>query len=66
MDDGVERVPDASTIRLVSSTASKITNVSLYSGRADVTRVFEFEVKAGENIVSIVGLPRSLQENNVR
>lgn len=36
-------------IELVSVNDSKITNVSLYSSRAEITRVFRFEVKVGLN-----------------
>ncbi|KAF8199017.1 hypothetical protein BJ912DRAFT_1020342 [Pholiota molesta] len=54
------------TISLVSSQSSKITNVNLYSGRAEVTRQFIFPVKKGQNQVVILGLPSSLQEDTVR
>ncbi|KAF8150427.1 hypothetical protein BJ912DRAFT_1016763 [Pholiota molesta] len=54
------------TISLVSSQCSKISNVNLYSGRAEVTRQFIFPVKKGQNQVVILGLPSSLQEDTVR
>ncbi|KAF8148202.1 hypothetical protein B0H34DRAFT_833314 [Crassisporium funariophilum] len=51
---------------LVSSEGSKITAVSLYSGRAEVTRLFKFDIKAGQNQILIKGLPRTLLENSLR
>lgn len=45
---------------------SKISNVSLYSGRAEVTRVFAFELKAGSNNVNVTGLPTVLDEDSFR
>ncbi|KAG6812443.1 hypothetical protein H0H93_013826, partial [Arthromyces matolae] len=39
----------ANTIFLTSVDDSKILKVSLYSGRAEVTRLFKFSVKTGQN-----------------
>lgn len=53
-------------INLSASEDSKIAGVSLYSGRAEVTRLFKFEIKAGQNKVTILELPRLLQEDSLR
>ena len=53
-------------IDLVSAKDSKITNVSLYSGRAEITRLYKFAVKAGQNQVRLSGLPSILDQNSLR
>lgn len=53
-------------VSLVASENSKISNINLYSGRAEITRLFKFDIKAGQNKVTILGLPWSLQENSFR
>jgi hypothetical protein len=67
----VTTIPDSmntetNVITLSAPEDSKIAAVSLYSGRAEVTRLFKFEIKAGQNKVTIFGLPRSLQEDSLR
>ena len=57
---------EANVINLSASEDSKITAVSLYSGRAEVTRQFKFEIKAGQNKVTILELPHLLQEDSLR
>ncbi|CAA7265466.1 unnamed protein product [Cyclocybe aegerita] len=54
------------TIDLVSTRDSKIISVSVYSGRAEVTRLFKFNVKTGQNQLNIVGLPRVLDKESFR
>ncbi|KAJ8519108.1 hypothetical protein ONZ45_g3933 [Pleurotus djamor] len=54
------------TIELVTSETSKIEKVSLYSGRAEVTRVYQLEVKTGQNQVKISGLPNVLDNDSLR
>ncbi|CAA7266059.1 unnamed protein product [Cyclocybe aegerita] len=54
------------TIDLVSIKDSKIINVSVYSGRAEITRLFKFSVKTGQNQLNIVGLPRVLDKESFR
>ncbi|KAG6872123.1 hypothetical protein C0995_012777 [Termitomyces sp. Mi166 len=54
------------SIELVSTENSKITAVSVYSGRAEITRVFNFEVKTGQNQVTIDGLPNVLDQDSLR
>ncbi|CAK5270370.1 unnamed protein product [Mycena citricolor] len=53
-------------VELRSVSASKITSVSLYPSRAEVTRVFKFAVKTGLNQVSIAGLPSVLEAESLR
>ncbi|KAG6807698.1 hypothetical protein H0H92_006658 [Tricholoma furcatifolium] len=56
----------ANIIQLVSVDNSRITNVSLYAGRAEITRLYKFEVKTGENQVIITGLPNTLDSDSIR
>jgi hypothetical protein len=53
-------------VDLVSIKDSKITNVSLYSGRAEITRLYKFLVKTGLNQVNISGLPNVLDHESLR
>ncbi|KAG5640964.1 hypothetical protein DXG03_006525 [Asterophora parasitica] len=53
-------------IELVSKENSKITGVSVYSGRAEVTRSFKFDVKTGQNQVTVNGLPNVLDQDSLR
>lgn len=46
---------EANTVNLVSIDDSKIISVSLYSGRAEITRLFKFPVKIGQNQVNVTG-----------
>ncbi|KAJ8519109.1 hypothetical protein ONZ45_g3932 [Pleurotus djamor] len=54
------------TIELESVEASKIEKVSLYSGRAEVTRSYKLDIKTGQNQVKITGLPRVLDDDSLR
>ncbi|KAJ7660775.1 hypothetical protein DFH06DRAFT_1296860 [Mycena polygramma] len=56
----------ASSIELQSVADSKIINVSLYSSRAEITRLFKFSVKIGQNQVNISGLPNILEAESLR
>jgi hypothetical protein len=53
-------------IELSSVDASKIINVSLYSGRAEITRLYKFAVRTGQNQVIINGLPDALDHESLR
>lgn len=54
------------TLELVSVNDSKIIGVSVYSGRAEVTRLFSFSVHTGQNQVNISGLPNVLDQDSFR
>ena len=54
------------TIELVSVKDSKITSVSVYPGRAEVTRLFKFTAKTGQNQLNIIGLPRVMDQDSLR
>jgi hypothetical protein len=54
------------TIELVSTKDSKIISVAVYSGRAEITRLFKFAVKAGQNQLNILGLPGVLDEESFK
>ena len=45
---------------------SKITAVSIYTDRAEVTRSFRIQLKIGQNHVKITRLPNVLQDDSVR
>ncbi|KAL0946271.1 hypothetical protein HGRIS_012523 [Hohenbuehelia grisea] len=66
MSSSSSKLESSHAIELVSVEASKIKNVSLYTGRAEVTRVYPFEAKAGKNKVKISGLPSVLHVNSLR
>jgi len=48
------------------ATDSRITGISLYFGRAEVNRLFKFDVKKGQNRALIQGFPSCLQEDTFR
>lgn len=53
-------------IELVSVEDSKVTGVSVYTGRAEVTRLFKIDVRVGQNQVTINGLPNVLDQDSFR
>jgi N-terminal domain of unknown function (DUF4140) len=53
-------------IELESKDDSKITNVAVYSGRAEVTRSFRIALKPGQNQVQISGLPAVMDRDSLR
>ena len=53
-------------VDLVSVDDSKIINVSLYTGRAEITRLYKFPVKTGHNLVNIDGLPNLMDRESLR
>ncbi|KAJ7268031.1 hypothetical protein C8J57DRAFT_1067701 [Mycena rebaudengoi] len=55
-----------SSVELQSVADSKIIGVSLYSSRAEITRLYKFEVKTGQNQVNISGLPNVLEAESLR
>lgn len=54
------------SIEVSSVEASKIIGVSLYSRRAEVTRLFELDLPTGQNLVKIKGLPSIIDEQSLR
>ncbi|KIL61351.1 hypothetical protein M378DRAFT_82562, partial [Amanita muscaria Koide BX008] len=55
-----------SHVDLDSSSDSKIASVSVYTGRAEITRVFKLSVKTGQNLVKVNGLPNVLEHDSIR
>jgi len=53
-------------VDLVSVDDSKIINVSLYTGRAEITRLYKFPVRTGQNLVNINGLPNVMDKESLR
>ncbi|KAF9448781.1 hypothetical protein P691DRAFT_775153 [Macrolepiota fuliginosa MF-IS2] len=68
MSTGTEAPPsfEPNSISLVSVEDSKISSISLYSSRAEITRIFRFSVKIGLNQVNINGLPNVLDQASLR
>ncbi|KAJ7071349.1 hypothetical protein C8F01DRAFT_1110168 [Mycena amicta] len=54
------------TVTLNSLSDSRIVGVSLYSSRAEVTRLFTFQVAAGHNQIQVVRLPSVLEAETLR
>ncbi|KAJ7456145.1 hypothetical protein FB451DRAFT_1143590 [Mycena latifolia] len=65
-DDHPPAFEPTSSIDLQSTADSKITGVSLYPTRAEVTRLYKFAVKTGQNQVNISGLPNLLEAESLR
>ncbi|KAJ7789955.1 hypothetical protein B0H14DRAFT_3571580 [Mycena olivaceomarginata] len=57
---------EPTSIELQSVADSKITSVSVYPTRAEVTRVYKFAVHTGQNQVYISGLPNVLEPESLR
>ena len=53
-------------VNLDAQRDSKISSVSLYPGRAEVTRTFRFSVRTGHNQVVIKSLPALLERETLR
>ncbi|RDB15217.1 Protein F37C4.5 [Hypsizygus marmoreus] len=53
-------------IDLVSVDDSKIINVNLYSGRAEITRLYKFTVRTGQNELNVNGLPNAMDRDSLR
>ncbi|KAG7089263.1 hypothetical protein E1B28_010961 [Marasmius oreades] len=53
-------------LELVSVEASNITNVNLYPGCAEITRVYRFGVQKGQNLVNIRELPWTMELESLR
>jgi hypothetical protein len=65
-DDHPPTFESASTIELQSAKDSKIIAVNLYSTRAEITRLYKFAVKTGQNLVNVSGLPNVLEAESLR
>ncbi|KAJ7789986.1 hypothetical protein B0H14DRAFT_2396871 [Mycena olivaceomarginata] len=57
---------EPTSIELQSVADSKIITVSLYSTRAEITRLYKFAVETGQNQVYISGLPNVLEAESLR
>ncbi|KAF7360580.1 hypothetical protein MVEN_00789300 [Mycena venus] len=57
---------EPTSIELQSIADSKIISVSLYPTRAEITRLYKFAVKHGQNQVNISGLPNVLEAESLR
>ncbi|KAJ8700894.1 hypothetical protein PTI98_003874 [Pleurotus ostreatus] len=66
MQDQPPAFDSVNVMELRSVDASKITKVSVYTGLAEITRLFKFDVKMGQNQVKISGLPNVMGEESLR
>ena len=66
VDDHPPPFQAVNVIELDSVSDSTITGVSVYSSRAEVTRLFKFNIKTGQNQVNISGLPIVLERDSLR
>ncbi|KAF4603077.1 hypothetical protein EYR38_003482 [Pleurotus pulmonarius] len=66
MQDQPPAFDSVNVLELRSVDASKILKVSVYTGLAEITRLFEFDVKMGQNQVKISGLPNVMDEESLR
>lgn len=57
---------DAHLVELDTTKDSRITNVSLYSSKAEVSRLYKFTPVAGANKLVISGLPNALENDTLR
>lgn len=53
-------------IELDTPKDSTITNINLYSSKADVSRLYKFTVSAGVNKLVISNLPNALENETLR
>jgi hypothetical protein len=53
-------------IELNSVNDGTITGVSVYSSRAEIKRLFKFNIKTGQNQLNISGLPNVLDQESLR
>ncbi|KAF8879083.1 hypothetical protein CPB84DRAFT_1852185 [Gymnopilus junonius] len=65
MSSGLQTSGSINIVDLSASDNSKIDHVSVYPGRAEVTRQFEFEIKAGQNKINIIDFPPTLQQETL-
>ncbi|KAF6759168.1 hypothetical protein DFP72DRAFT_1031955 [Ephemerocybe angulata] len=54
------------SVELSAQKDSKILSVSVYAGRAEITRLFKFDVKTGQNQVVVTDLPLAIDQQSFR
>jgi len=54
------------SIQLDTATDSKISNINLYSSRAEISRIYEFAIAQGVNRLIICNLPDVLENETLR
>ena len=64
--DNAPAAPPPNIVELIAKNDSKIIDVSVYSGRAEIKRLFKFTVNVGHNKVNISGLPNVLEYDSLR
>ena len=64
--DNAPAAPPPNIVDLIAKNDGKIIHVSVYSGRAEIKRLFKFTVKVGHNKVNISGLPNVLEYDSSR
>ncbi|KAF6747896.1 hypothetical protein DFP72DRAFT_1167026 [Ephemerocybe angulata] len=56
----------SNSVELSAQKDSKILSVSVYAGRAEITRLFKFDVKTGQNQVVVTDLPFAIDQQSFR
>ncbi|KAH8810143.1 hypothetical protein DL96DRAFT_554607 [Flagelloscypha sp. PMI_526] len=65
-DDATVIEPAITTQAIVSANDSTIAHISLYPGRAEVSRLFKVTVQSGQNVVTVNGLPNRMDQSSLR
>ncbi|KAF4579590.1 hypothetical protein EYR40_000229 [Pleurotus pulmonarius] len=66
MQDQPPTFDPVNVLELRTADASKILKVSVYSNLAEITRLYKFNVKTGQNQVKINGLPDAMDSDSLR
>ena len=66
IDNAPAAPPPNRIVDLIAKNDSKIIDVSVYSGRAEIKRLFNFTVNVGHSKVNISGLPNVLEYDSLR
>ncbi|KAH8810148.1 hypothetical protein DL96DRAFT_1716867 [Flagelloscypha sp. PMI_526] len=65
-DDATMIEPSVTEQTFVSSNDSTIAYISLYPGRAELSRLFKVTVQPGQNVVTVNGLPNGMDQSSLR
>lgn len=66
MQDQPPTFDAVNVLELRTADASKILKVSVYTNLAEITRLYKFKVKTGQNQVKINGLPDAMDSDSLR
>ncbi|KAF4603081.1 hypothetical protein EYR38_003486 [Pleurotus pulmonarius] len=66
MQDQPPNFDPVNVLELRTADVSKILKVSVYTNLAEITRLYKFKVKTGQNQVKINGLPDLMDSDSLR